>query len=128
MVTRPRVLLADDHPSIAKALARMLSMECDVVGIVGDGRDVADAAARLQPVVTVLDINLPHVSGLDICREITRNDPHAKVIVITGMIDDSIRAEAFAAGAAGFLHKLETDELTVAVKRAWQESPSDEVS
>jgi DNA-binding response OmpR family regulator len=75
VVTRPRVLLADDHPSIAKALARMLSMECDVVGIVGDGKDVADAAARLQPVVTVLDINLPHVSGLDICREITRNDP-----------------------------------------------------
>jgi DNA-binding NarL/FixJ family response regulator len=121
MPTRPRVLLADDHPSVARALGRMLSADCDVVGVVDDGNDVAGAAAALRPVVLVLDVNLPHVSGLDICREIKRNDPQAKVIVITGMIDDSIRDEALAAGASGFLHKLATDDLIAAVYRAWQE-------
>jgi DNA-binding NarL/FixJ family response regulator len=128
MLTRPRVLLADDHPSVAKALVRMLSLDCDVVGVVGDGNDVASAAVRLQPVVLVLDVHLPNVSGIDICREINRNDLRAKVIVITGMVDDSIRDEAFAAGASGFLHKLSTDELMAAINRAWRELTPDNAS
>jgi DNA-binding NarL/FixJ family response regulator len=63
MPTRPRVLLADDHPGVVKALQRMLSLECDVVGVVADGSEVAEAAARLQPVVIVVDLNLPNVTG-----------------------------------------------------------------
>ena len=47
MPTRPRVLLADDHAGIVKALERMLSLDCDVVGVVADSSDVAEAAARL---------------------------------------------------------------------------------
>ena len=55
-----------------QALGRALSTECDVVGAIGDGREVADAAARLQPDVIVVDLNLPNVSGLDVCRQITQ--------------------------------------------------------
>ena len=88
MPTRPRVLLADDHAGIVRALERMLSLECDVVGVVADGSEVAEAAARLQPVVTVVDLNLPNVSGLEACRRILRTNPRAKVILITGMVDD----------------------------------------
>ena len=105
MPTRPRVLLVDDHPGIVKALGRVLSPECDVVGVIADGREVADAAARLQPVVIVVDLNLPNVNGLDVCRQITENNPRVKVIVITAMADDDIRDEALAAGASGFFHK-----------------------
>ena len=47
----------------------MLALECDVVGVVADGSEVAAAAARLQPVVIVVDLNLPNVSGLDACRQ-----------------------------------------------------------
>ena len=71
MPTRPRVLLADDHPGIVKALGRLLSFECDVVGTVSDGSAVAEAADTLQPVVVVVDVNLPNVNGLDVCREIS---------------------------------------------------------
>jgi DNA-binding NarL/FixJ family response regulator len=120
--TRPRVLLVDDHPGIVKALGRVLSLGCDVVGVIADGREVADAAARLQPVVIVMDLNLPHVSGLDVCRYITQNNPRVKVIVITGMTDDAIRFEALAAGASGFFHKSAADELIVAINRIWTES------
>ena len=105
MPTRPRVLLVDDHPGIVQALGRVLSLECDVVGVVADGSEVADAAARLQPVVIVVDLNLPDFSGLEVCRQITQNNPRVKVIVITAMTDDDIRAEALAAGASGFFHK-----------------------
>jgi DNA-binding NarL/FixJ family response regulator len=117
--TRPRVLLVDDHPGVVKALARVLSPECDVVGVIADGGEVADAARRLQPVVIVLDLNLPNASGLDLCRQITQNHPHVKVIVISAMIDDHIRDEALAAGAAGFFDKSAAHELVAAIKRIW---------
>jgi DNA-binding NarL/FixJ family response regulator len=100
----------------------VLSPECDVVGVIADGREVADAAARLQPVVIVLDLNLPHVSGLDVCRQVTRNNPRVKVIVISAMADDAIRDETLAAGASGFFHKSAANDLIVAIRRVWDES------
>src|SRR6478672_3548995 len=106
MPTRPRVLLADDHAGIVRALERILSIECDVVGVVADGSEVAEAAARLQPVVTVVDLNLPNVSGLEVCRRILQTNPRAKVILITAMLDDDIRTDAQAAGASGCFSKL----------------------
>jgi DNA-binding NarL/FixJ family response regulator len=122
MPSRPRVLLADDHRGIVTALERVLSPECDVVGVVADGSEVAETAARLQPVVTVVDLNLPNVSGLELCRRMLQTNPRAKVIVITGMVDDTIRQEALAAGASGFLQKLVAGrELIVAIQRAWAE-------
>ena len=122
MPTRPRVLLVDDHPGIVQALGRMLSPACDVVGVIADGREVADAAARLQPVVIVVDLNLPNVSGLDVCRQITQNNPRVKVVVISAMTDDAIRDEALAAGASGFFDKSAANELIVAIRRIWTES------
>jgi DNA-binding NarL/FixJ family response regulator len=120
--TRPRVLLVDDHPGIVQAISRMLSTECDVVGVIADGREVADAAARLQPVVIVVDLNLPDFSGLDVCRQITDNNPRVKVIVISAMIDGTIRDEALAAGASGFFEKSAANELVAAIRRIWTES------
>ena len=121
--TRPRVLLADDHPGVLKALQRVLSFECDVVGAVKDGGEVADAAARLQPVVTVVDLNLPSVSGLEVCRRILRSDPRAKVILMTATVDHAIEARAREAGAAAFVSKLMAgDELIEAIRSAWAEA------
>ena len=122
MPTRPRVLLVDDHPGIVRALSRLLSTECDVVGVMADGRDVADAAARLQPVVIVVDLNLPDVSGLDVCRQIRDSNPRVKVVVISARIDEAIRDEALAAGASGFFEKSAANELIEAIRRIWTES------
>ena len=104
-------------------MTRVLSAECDVVGTVADGSEVAPAAARLHPVVSVVDVNLPHVNGLDACREITRNNSSAKVIMITAMADDAIRDAALAAGAFAFVHKSAApDDLIAAIARAWSET------
>ena len=62
--TRPRVLLADDYPDLVKAISRLLSLDCDVVGSVTDGGALLEAVQRLQPDVIVLDVNLaerPHI-------------------------------------------------------------------
>jgi len=107
---------------MVKALERVLALECDVVGVVDDGSDVAAAAARLQPVVIVVDLNMPNVGGLDACRQILQTNPRAKVIVITGMMDETIRADALAAGASDFVAKLTAGtELIAAVTRAWRD-------
>ena len=122
MPTRPRVLLADDHAGILGALERVLSPECDIVGVVADGSEAVDAAARLQPVVAVVDLNLPKVSGLDVCRRIVQTSPRARVILITAVIDDGIRADALAAGASGSFAKLRAgSELIEGIRAAWAE-------
>jgi len=121
--SRPRVLLAEDHAGVAKALSRILSLDCHVVEVVGDGALVVDAWKRHRPVVAVVDVNLPHVSGMDICRAIMAADAGAKVIVITGMLEESVEEEASAAGACGFYPKFAAgDELLAAIRRAWAES------
>jgi DNA-binding NarL/FixJ family response regulator len=119
---RPRVLLADDHPGVVKALKRMLSFECDVVGVVADGSEVVEAAARLQPVVPVVDVKLPNVNGLEVCPRILQTNPRAKVILITAMIDDRVRADALATGASGFFSKLAPgEELIESIRGMWAE-------
>jgi len=122
MPTRARVLIADDHPGFVRALGRVLAADCDIVGVVSDGREVADAAARLQPVVSVVDVHLPTISGLDACREILQSNPRAKVILMTAMIDEALRSEAVSAGAFGFFSKLmAANEMLDAIREAWAE-------
>jgi DNA-binding NarL/FixJ family response regulator len=121
MPTRARVLIADDYPAFVRALGRVLAAECDVVGVVADGSEVAEAAARLDPVVTIVDVNLPTISGLDACREIVQTNPRAKVILMTAVIDDALRREAVSAGAVGFFSKLAANEMLDAIRHAWAE-------
>jgi DNA-binding NarL/FixJ family response regulator len=118
--SRPRVLLADDHAGITAWLRELLSEECDVVGAVSDGSEVVAAAVRLQPVVVVVDLNLPTVNGFDVCRQILRDGVRAKAIVITAMADEVFEEEALQAGAAGFFPKAAAGpKLVSAIKQIW---------
>jgi len=102
---RPRVLLAEDHAGVAKAVCRLLVLDCDVVGIVASGTAVIEAAQRLQPDVIVVDLNLPGVNGLEACRQITQENPEAKVIVFTAVNDPDLKLRSFEVGASAFLYK-----------------------
>ena len=113
---RPRVLIAEDHPGVAKAVCRMLSLDCDVVGNVADGSTVLEAAQRLQPDVIVVDLNLPHVHGLEVCRQIKQDNPDARVIVFSAMNDPDIRQRSIEVGASAFVCKG-TGDLLSTVKR-----------
>jgi DNA-binding NarL/FixJ family response regulator len=104
---RPRVLLGEDHAELAKAVGRLLSLECEVVGSVAEGDAVLEAAQRLQPDVIVVDLSLPNLNGLEVCRQVTHRNPQAKVIVFTAMNDPDIRQRCFEAGASAFVSKME---------------------
>ena len=117
---RPRILIADDHPGVLAMLSRVLSLECDVVGTVGDGAALLDSVAQLHPDVVLADLNMPGLSGLDVCRQLTRSNPGVKVIVLSGADDVEIAERALAAGASAFFvkHRLRTEDLLAAVKGA----------
>jgi len=117
-LTRPRVLLADDYPAMVTAVSRLLSLDCEVVGTVEDGSALLQAVQRLQPDIVVLDLNLPDLSGLEACRQITDAYPQTKVIVFTAVTDPEIRQRSLAVGASAFVSKLgPVNELLSAIKR-----------
>ena len=116
MAKRPRVLIAEDHPGVAKAVCRMLALDCDIVGTIGDGSAVLEAAQRLQPDVIVVDLNLPHIHGLEVCRQITQVNSKAKVIVFSAMNDPDVRQRSVEVGASAFVCKG-TGDLLSTVKR-----------
>ena len=99
------MLIAEDHPSVAKAVGRALALDCEVVGTVSDGSAVLAAAQRLQPDVIVVDLNLPNVSGLEACRQVTQANPAAKIIVFSAMNDPDVKQRSFEAGASAFVFK-----------------------
>jgi DNA-binding NarL/FixJ family response regulator len=120
-MTRPRVLLADDHRLLREAFAQLLQPHCEIVGAVGDGRSLLDAAADLRPDVVVVDIAMPLLNGLDAARQLLRQMPAAKVIFLTVSEDPELAAEAFRAGASGYLLKNSAaSELVQAIREAFE--------
>ena len=118
-MTRPRVLVAEDHAEVAKAVCRVLALVCEVVGSVADCSALLAAAHRLQADVIVLDVNLPRVNALEACRRITHLNPKTKVIVFTAMNDPDVRQRSFDLGASAFVSKIagDGDDLLSTVKR-----------
>ena len=117
MPNRPRVLIAEDHQGMAKAVSRLLSLDCEVVATVADGSAVVEAVQRLQPDVIVVDLHLPNVNGLEVCRQITQLNPAAKVIVFSAMNDPDIKQRCIEVGASAFLLKGMGDDLLSTVQR-----------
>jgi DNA-binding NarL/FixJ family response regulator len=114
---RPRVLLADDHQMLLDALKGVLEPRCEVVGMVGDGRSLLEAAAKLQPDIIVVDIAMPQLNGLDAARQIKHSMPRVKLIFMTMNEDPYLVGEAFRAGASAYLVKQAAAlELTNAIE------------
>jgi DNA-binding NarL/FixJ family response regulator len=113
---RTRVLLADDHLMLVEALKKVLEVEYDVVGSVGDGLALLNAAERLRPDVVVLDIAMPLLNGLDAARQLRNNLPAVKLVFLTMNEDPYLVGEAFRSGASAYLLKQGAAlELTVAI-------------
>jgi DNA-binding NarL/FixJ family response regulator len=120
-MSRPRVLLADDHTLLLGAFEKLLSEHCDVVGQVADGRALVAAAEELKPDIVVLDISMPLLNGLEAARQIKRKLPSTKLIFVTMNEDTDLAADAFRAGASGYLLKQSaTSELMAAIRQVME--------
>jgi len=120
-MNRPRVMLAEDYRLLREAFAQMLEAGCDVVGAVADGRAVLDLAPELCPDIVVLDIAMPLLNGLDAARQLRQQMPKVKVIFLTVSEDPDLAAEAFRAGASGYLLKNSAaSELLLAIAEVFE--------
>ncbi|MDF0676027.1 MAG: response regulator transcription factor [Nitrospira sp.] len=104
-MTRPRILIADDHSLVLAGLQRLVEDEGDVVGTVKDGRALVEEAQRLRPDIILLDISMPLLNGLDAARQLTKLVPDSKLIFLTVHATPTYVTQAFKAGAAGYLIK-----------------------
>jgi DNA-binding NarL/FixJ family response regulator len=119
MMSRVRVLLADDHQIIVEGLRSLLMPEFDVVGAVGDGRALVAQAVALQPDVMVVDISLPLLNGIEAIRYIIKAAPHARIVVLTMHPEVIYAIRAFDAGALGYVVKHSASaELRAAIEAA----------
>lgn len=102
-----RILLAEDHTIVRKGLRALLkdASNITVVAEAADGRDAVLKAARIKPDVVVMDISMPLLGGLEATRQITKNTPDVKVLVLTVHTDEEYILQALRAGAAGYLLK-----------------------
>ncbi|HEX7092733.1 MAG TPA: response regulator transcription factor [Nitrospiraceae bacterium] len=104
-MTKPRILLADDHPEMLAILRGILEKLGDVVGMVTDGQALVEVAQRLQPDLIFSDISMPRLNGLDATRALQTCAPQSKVIILTVHREALYVSLAFNAGARGYLLK-----------------------
>ncbi|WP_344116120.1 response regulator transcription factor [Streptomyces blastmyceticus] len=114
-----KVMVVDDHPMWRDAVARDLAAAgFDVVATAGDGPQAVRRARAAAPDVLVLDLNLPGLPGVAVCKELVGENPALRVLVLSASGEHADVLEAVKSGATGYLLKsASTEELLDAVRR-----------
>jgi DNA-binding NarL/FixJ family response regulator len=104
-MSRPRVLVADDHRAMLDSLVRLLSRDFDIVASVTDGLSAVTKAEQLEPDLLVLDIAMPGLSGIAAAARLKERGSRAKIVFVTNMRDREFVQESLALGDVGFVVK-----------------------
>jgi len=116
-MTRTTVLFADDHAMLMDGLISLVRQEFDIVGVARDGRALIDMAKQSGPNVIVTDISMPILNGIDAVRILRKESNSSKVVILTMHADFALVAEAFRAGASGYILKISgCDEFLTAMR------------
>ena len=102
-----RILTVDDHPMLREGIAAVLASEQDMVlaAEASNGREAVEQFRTHRPDVTLMDVQMPEVNGIDAILKIREEFPDARIIVLTTYGGDAQAARAFKAGASGYLLK-----------------------
>jgi DNA-binding NarL/FixJ family response regulator len=118
-MSKPRILIADDHQILAEGLRGLLEPEFEVVGVVADGRELVAAAKKQRPDVIVADITMPSLNGIDAAVQLRQAGVDARVVFLTMHHDVAYARRAMEAGASGFVLKHSvSSELVTAVRQS----------
>ena len=116
-MSRPRIILADDHTMVLEGFRKLLEPEVDVVGTVSDGETLLKTASKMKPDVIILDIGMPLLSGMNAGRELKKSMPRTKLVVLTMNEDPDVAREALRQWASAYLLKKSAgSELIKAVR------------
>ena len=116
---RMRVIITDDHPVVREGLAAMIETEPDmtVVGQARSGEEALELFRRVRPDVTLMDLRMPGIGGVEAIRAIRREFPDSRVIVLTTYDGDEDIYRAIEAGAQAYLLKdMLCDEILGAIR------------
>jgi DNA-binding NarL/FixJ family response regulator len=118
---RTRIMLVDDHPVVLSGLTAMLSVEdwAEVVAAAGTAADALAAVTEARPDLAVVDLKLPDMDGVELCRRLLAARPGLAVLVLSMYAGDQPVRAALAAGATGYLLKdSEPTEVLAAIRLA----------
>ncbi len=123
-VGRPpiRIMIVDDHPIVREGLVGIIGRQSDaqVVAEAGNGFEAIEAFRRERPDITLMDLRMPGLSGVEAITAIRKIDPHAKFIVLTTYDGDEDIYRALQAGAQSYLLKdMFRDQLLQAIRTVW---------
>jgi DNA-binding NarL/FixJ family response regulator len=118
-MTKPRVVIADDHTLMTDGLRRLLESDFDIVATASTGRQLISILNVTPADAVVLDIGMPELNGIEAARDITKNHPRIKIVFVTQQTDRHYIQAAFRAGAIAFVSKQSaSSELQVAIRKA----------
>jgi two-component system response regulator DevR len=115
-----RILIVDDHPVVRQGLRSLLSNHADlqIVAEAGQAQQALAAVKQENPDIVLLDIRLPGVTGLEVARQMHREYPHSRIIMLTSYDDDEYLVGALQTDAQAYLLKSVSDETLVWTIRA----------
>ena len=116
-----RVLLADDHAVVRSGLTQLLDTvdDMEVVGAAADGAEAVSLALAQRPDVTLMDLSMPVMDGIEAIGRVRAENPEARIVVLTSFSDRERILDALDAGAVGYLLKdAEPEELIRGVRAA----------
>lgn len=117
-----RVMVADDHDLVRSGISRMLG---DVQGIrvvaqAASGEEAVECYREFAPDVTLMDIRMPGIGGLEATRKICQINPHARIIAVTACADELFPAKLIEAGARGYVTKsTDISEMVTAIRNVF---------
>src|SRR5712671_5318273 len=120
MMSKIRVLIADDHGVVAEGLKHLVDAQPDmaVIACVEDGREAVRMAGETRPDVVVMDLSMPELNGAEATRSIMQRDPKCRVIVLSMYAEREYVRRALKAGAVGYVVKRSAAKELVDAIRA----------
>lgn len=114
-----KIVIADDHALLRQGIKNVLSLEpdLDVIGEAADGEEALSKIESLKPDILLLDVNMPHMNGLEVTKRLKADKTPVKVIILTIHDDESYVLEVIKSGADGYLLKdIEPGMLVKAIR------------
>ena len=120
MSEKVRIVIAEDHTILREGLRSLLSSSpnFEIIGEAGDGREAIRQVKKFKPELILTDLSMPRMNGMEAIKEIKRESPATKILVLTVHRAEEYILATFRAGADGYLLKDSThSELLMAVKK-----------